>query len=122
MTRKKYRIERRKHPRIELRSVTLAFNDSTFGEVIDIGRGGLALHTVGGGSESDPQELSLLTGDGNFFWNNVSCKIVSDVEADREKAGNYVKKIRRQGIQFEELTPEQQSQLQEFINRQKPGS
>lgn len=114
---KKYVAERRKYKRVAADSV-VAFNDSFLAEIVDIGKGGLAFNTIAGSrAEGGVLALSILSGDGELFLDNVRCRNVFDIETGKEGLIDYIK-LRRRGVQFEELTPEQAARLERYVKKQ----
>ena len=98
--------------------VLLRAQVSKLGRVIDISRGGLAFRYVSVGERlKEALELDLLSHHHDFSLNNIPVKIISNLEIGNEKPFSSTT-LRRVGVQFEELTPEQRSKLEYFIQNQ----
>ena len=87
---------------------------SKLGEIIDISMGGLAFHYVGS-QEANESYLAIFLTETNFHLDEVPIRTVLDLEtADRLPSTSIT--VRRCGVQFVNLTDEQRSQIQFFIN------
>ena len=88
-----------------------------YGQIIDISRDGLSFRYIADGKGdqqlADAIEVDIFFGDEDFYLDRVSLVPISDC-ADRK--GFSVRSImRRQCVQFDELMPNQVSQLEYFI-------
>jgi len=113
------RLERRRHKRYEIREKTYAIPDYEsiiLGHVKDISLGGLSFHYMFSTERPmDSFDMTIYVSGIGEVLNRVRVKIVSDIEVDDEVPYRYLK-TRRCGVQFEELTPINQSKLQYLIN------
>jgi hypothetical protein len=94
--------------------------DGRVGRILDISIDGLTFDYVSGEQPSNmPNELDITMANGTCRLRNVPCKIISDFETE------YVHlvplSIRRCGVQFGDLTPDQISQLEYFIHNHTVG-
>lgn len=105
--------ERRKHRRIRINTGALVFNYLVFGELIDIGKNGLAFSYRGDKKQTLNEflELDILCGADSFFLSKIPCRTISDIELSDEAI--LVK--RRRGVQFGTLAPEQLVLLEHFF-------
>jgi len=110
--------ERRKDKRFKLKEPVFAILYSAptkTAQVVDISRGGLALRYVKSEEGSSViDKLDIFKSDFSFYMDNIKAKTVSDIAVVGEKI-NSSKEIRRCGLQFEDLTKSQISQLESFI-------
>lgn len=88
-----------------------------FGQIIDISRDGLSFRyiadAIGDHLLNTSFEVDIFFGDENFYLDRVSLVPISDCA---ERKGFSVRSImRRQCVQFDELMPNQVSQLEYFI-------
>jgi len=111
-------LERRKAKRFKLKDPAFAImycSPTRTGQIIDISRTGLAIRynkTVGGSDEFT--ELDIFKSDFRFYIDNIQAKTISDVEII-DKIDIGPKEMWRCGIQFEDLSNNQISQLEDFI-------
>lgn len=85
-------------------------------QIIDISRQGMAFSYNGMGQWGDDLLEMDLIDDEDFYLNKLPIRIVSDCALDDSSPA-----LRRCGIQFGELTPNQQAQLEYFIQKNKVG-
>jgi len=123
MRKKKKIVERRRHRRFHVQEGALAIlgpHPSKIGQVIDIGRGGLAFSYIAG--EEPPTELtivSIMLADKSFYLSRMPFQIVSDQEAGRSPFSSL--RMGRCGGRFGELTDPETSQLEYFIQNHTVG-
>lgn len=116
------KVEQRAHERFKAKSGVLAVlgpDSKKMGQVIDIGKGGLAFNYKNGIKEPDDEahELSILFDDNNSLNHRpfkFYTSIVSDIEVKNEIQFSTAT-IWRCGLQFEDLTYYQQTWLDECI-------
>jgi hypothetical protein len=124
---KKELSERRKHYRYRLKHstyVVLNPGNTRLGQLVDISEKGVALHCFDIGVRTDrlfdSSELSLFTGEGSLYLNNLPVKIIPGFgKADMlpyDSAG-----ARRLFVKFEEITFDQKSRLKYFIKNHTDG-
>ncbi len=117
----KQTIERRKHKRFKIKEDSVAIlksNPSQQVQIIDISMGGLACRYDKSNALSirlnKSDELTINLAEADFNLDNIPCKTISDVTlADDAHLGSMPGK--RCGIKLGELTPNQTSQLDYFI-------
>lgn len=112
-------IEKRKHRRFEAKdgSFVVVWPDfSKQGQIIDISKGGLAFQYIADEEETKGEgaELDILLQDISFYLERVPFKTAYDIEIQNQST--YVPlKMRRMGVEFGELTPNQTALLDYFI-------
>jgi hypothetical protein len=110
--------ERRKNKRFKLKASAFAImycSLARIGQVIDISRSGLAIRYVNNGvRSSELTELDIFKSDFRFNIVNLKAKAISDIKIT-DKTIIESKKMRRCGIQFEYLSKNQISLLENFI-------
>ena len=109
-------LERRKHRRYQVAENVLVFNSTTFGQIINISKGGLAFRYLA--QKDDPPlatfEIGILNGDNGFYLDQLKCRTVTvnDTPPIHPTSSTI---IRKTGIQFTDLTPEQNERLASFL-------
>ena len=84
------------------------------GRIIDIGMDGLRFGYVAGNELSDKSfELDIFLSNTDFYLERVPCEMISEAKIPRSPYGSL--SIRKCSVQFGELTPNQISQLEYFI-------
>jgi hypothetical protein len=110
--------ERREHKRFEVQEgafASLRGPVSKLGQITDISKGGLAFRYIDTGVSPDSSfELDISLSDNGFHLEKVSCKSISDSEITNKFHFSSIT-MRRLGVRFEELTHNQASQLEYFI-------
>jgi len=110
-------IERRKHERHQLSDDILVFNETTFGQIINISKGGLAFRflTSKDISQNPYFELGILNSSNGFYLENIPCKTITSTDsAPIHPTGSTI--VRRNGVQFGELNSEQLRKIEEFLS------
>ena len=114
-------IERRKDKRFRLKDPVFAILYSAptkTAQILDISRGGLALRYAKSEEGFNViDKLDIFKSDFSFYMENIKAKTVSDIEVVGEKI-NGSKEVRRCGLQFEDLTQSQISQLERLIQNE----
>ena len=117
-------VERRKHKRFQAPDRSFAVHGphvTDRSQIIDIGRGGLAFRyacstkRLNRSFELDMlfADLDILFSEASFYLGKVPIKTISDIRDNQTPFGSIT--MRRCGVQFGELTPDQVSQLEYFI-------
>ncbi|MDY6952245.1 MAG: hypothetical protein SWE60_12085 [Thermodesulfobacteriota bacterium] len=84
------------------------------GEIVDVGNGGLSFcYTTNDKQTWKPSELDILLTDGSFSLNRLHFRLVTDVALEDEASIGFA--TRRCGVQFQDLTDYQRSNLMYFI-------
>jgi hypothetical protein len=147
MKKNEKQIERRKHKRFSAKNGTFAVvrsndtpldkikkmsmgeiacavykaNPEKVGQIIDLSQGGLSFSYI------DKRDaclelfgIDILSADNSFYLDNLSYKTVMDVETADEPSFSPIK-VKRQGIKFTELTPDQLAKLKYFLQNHTDG-
>ena len=111
--------EQRNYHRYRVRPGAIAaLNDSKLGSITDISRVGLAFRYIDFGCEDEDDcleapEVSIVN-DAGFALHNVPCRIIMDDFSQPEYSFSTLR-MNTCRLQFVNLTPEQQTQLEYFI-------
>lgn len=90
--------------------------DSVYGEIIDMSFGGLSFrYTAYDDMTTEPAEFGIIFGGEELFFDNLPLTNVSDIVIDHEGDGDG--EVRRRGMAFGELVPEQVVILARFIRQ-----
>jgi len=118
MIEKKQLVERRKHKRFKApRDAFVAIRPhyAEVGQITDVSMGGLGFHCLATEEPSDgSSELDIFLSGRAFWLHRVPFKTIWSVEIPGKTPLTAVP-MRRSGVQFGELTPNQRSQLEYFI-------
>ena len=120
MTPEKKFVERRQLRRYKVKQGAFAAMmpvSNKLGQIVDLGKGGLAflyIHIDNGNNEG--AELDIFVSNKEFYLPKLPVRQVSDVLVPNKIPNNPIV-IRRRGVQFKELTSEQTSELDAFIQR-----
>ena len=144
---KERKIERRKHQRFSTRKGTFAVigsdrayldkikkmsmgqiacavyrsNPAKLGQVIDISQGGIAFSYIDQKERAgNSYEVDILSAGNKFYLENVWFKTIMDVDAADESALSPIK-LKRQRIQFVNLSTDQKKKLEHFISNYTDG-
>ncbi len=107
--------DNRRHKRFRVREGALAFLGSVPGTITDISQGGMSVNYVV--FEKDPDQmlrLDIFFSEGDFYLQDIPGRIVSDLDYPTEAPFSTVQ-VKRLGIQFGELTSEQEAGLKYFL-------
>lgn len=117
-------VEKRKHRRFCLKDLAFAAFGSHakgIGKIIDISRGGLSFRYIADGDQlNESFELEIYLANNGFHLKEVPSKTISDLEITSEFPTSSIT-MRRCGVQFGELTQNQVSQLECFIQNHTVG-
>ena len=113
--------ERRKHKRFQVRNGAFVVlgtppwpHSTKVGQIVDMSMGGLAFSYI---AEQEPSngsfELCIFLADSSFHLRKIPFETISDLETDEVPFSSIT--MKRSGVQFGELTPNQISQLKYFI-------
>ncbi|HID30727.1 MAG TPA: PilZ domain-containing protein [Desulfobacterales bacterium] len=114
--------ERRKHRRFQVDNGAfavlggLSWSHSTqkLGQITDIGMGGLAFSYIASEELSDDSvELNIFLAENRFHLRKIPFKTIWDIQTEKVPFSSIT--MRRSGVEFGELTPDQRSQLKYFI-------
>ena len=122
--RKEAHRERRKYTRFRAKDgalIELRSYRGKLGEIIDIGKGGLAFRYIDIGERPKGSfEVDIFLKETGFRLEKVPAKTVSDFKTNKYFPYSSTK-TRRQGVQFGELTRNQISKLEHFIKNYTTG-
>lgn len=119
MTKEKKLAEHRKNNRFRVSRdafVALGPHFNRVGRLTDIHKDGLKFHYIA--RKEPPQksfEIDIFLTDGDFYLEKVPCEKVADIETLGTPS------IRQCTVQFGELSPDQKSQLEYFIQNHTTG-
>jgi len=117
-------IERRRLKRFKVKDgvfVALMPGSSKLGQIQDLGKGGLSfLYLDTGEAAVESTALDIYAVGNEFYLSKLPVKIVSDVHVPNKLSINPIV-MKRQGIQFGELTLEQTLSLDAFIRQYAAG-
>jgi hypothetical protein len=109
-------FNKRKHDRISTQYETLVYNDNFFGQLVDVSESGLAFAYSKDQSKVKDIfiDLNIFCNNKNIHIKNLRCRAVSDITAiNYSLSGGQT--MQRQGVQFNEISEEQNRQLQEIL-------
>lgn len=121
VTKKKELSGRRKHRRFQVQDTAFVVlrapspHSTKVGQIIDISRQGLAFRYIADeGRSNGSSELEIVSADHSFYLDKVPFKTISDSKTDKDVPFSSIE-MRRSGVQFGDLTPNQISRLEYFI-------
>ena len=124
MTNSKGCVERRQMKRFKVADgafAALVNHGSRLGQIRDISKRGLSFRYIDSEKEHpDASELKIILGSGGLCMDRVPFKKVADFEIKNEFSFSSIK-MRQIGLQFGDLTPEQQVRLNNFIQNHTIG-
>lgn len=108
-------IERRKHQRYRVKEEALVISPEIVGQITDISLGGMAFRYADKIDSSQPsEELDLFLSNNDFYLDSVPITTISD--RTLLTVSPYSPMVMRLcGVQFGQLSPSQQTQLEQFI-------
>lgn len=116
-------VERRKHNRFQPQintPIILRSHATKAATIVDVSMGGLGFRCIGEEKlMCQSMRISILPGETSFYLYNMPCKLVWSRKGDKEDYRSITTK--RCGVKFEELTPQEGSQLEHFIQNFKMG-
>lgn len=91
--------------------------DSVYGEIIDVSFGGLSFrYTAYDDMTTEPAEFGIIFGGEEIFFDNLPLTNVCDIVIN-EEGGEEAGEVRRRGMAFGDLVPEQIATLARFIRK-----
>jgi hypothetical protein len=118
----KERAERRKHQRFQLPTSVFAGLGPYFGKVgriLDISMGGLAFRYIGREEPNGATYIDIFMNELDFYLRKLQCKTVSDFPVVTD--GLTTVTLRRRGVQFVKMKPQQMDALKDFIEEHAIG-
>ena len=116
--------EQRRHRRFQVQTgslVSFGVHSRVLGKITDISMGGLSFRYIGEAAP-DGSFLDISLTEHDFFLGSVRFKTVVDFAVDNEVVHTIAdgttphrRTLRQSSVQFEELSPEQSSQLAYFL-------
>jgi len=108
--------ESRRCRRFPVKDAVIAL-DSVYGEIIDVSFGGLSFrYTAYDDMTTEPAEFGIIFGGEELFFDNLPLTNICDIVMD-EGAGGEAGEVRRRGMAFGDLGPEQVKTLARFIRQ-----
>ena len=124
MTNTKRHVDRRQVKRFKVADgafAALVNHGSKLGQIKDISEIGLSFRYIDSAeAHTDASELKIILGSGGLCVDKVPFKKVADFEIKSEFSFSSIR-MRQIGLQFGELTPEQQTRLNYFIQNHPIG-
>ena len=119
ISKNKKQVDRRRHKRFHVRDNTFvvlrAPLSTNVGQIIDISMGGLAFNYIDGLRQANNySKLDILLSNRSFYLDKIPFNTISDCKAPNKVPFSSIE-MRRCGVHFGKLTPEQISQLKYFI-------
>jgi hypothetical protein len=124
-------VDQRKRKRYQVPTnsyIFLGSDDFVLGQIIDISMGGIAFRYMGSEKLPDESHLDIFLTEDDLCLSKVPFKTVSDYEIPNTvlcKTADPIppscRTMRRSGLQFGELTSDQQAQLEYFIRNHTTG-
>jgi len=109
--------ERRRFPRFKVKDGTIAINKIILGPVVDISLGGMAFEYYNNYIENiEHSEIGFYHIDSGFFMTGLPSKIIQD-RIIEPNTGIIPIIRKRRSIEFQDLTSDQKSKLQCFIDQ-----
>lgn len=113
-------VERRRLKRFKVKEGAFAVlmpDSKRLGQILDLGKGGLSfLYIDTGEGANGSTQLDIFVAGNGFYLSKLPVHIVSDIQVPNKIPINPIV-MRRQGIQFGELTLEQTSSLDSFMRQ-----
>ena len=119
ISKNKKQVDRRRHKRFQVRETAFVVLRAPFstnvGQITDISIDGLAFRYIDGVKRTNSySELDILLSNRSFYLDKIPFKTISDCKAPNKVPFSSIE-MRRSGVQFGKLTPNQISQLKYFI-------
>lgn len=111
-------VKARKAQRYHLKQGFIAFSSTNFCEICNISKTGIALQflTHKGSDCEDMSEINLLNNLEGFLLGQIPCRIayINDTQPSEQQSQSVIRKI---GLQFINLTPDQQEQIDDLLRK-----
>jgi len=108
-------LESRRCRRFPVKDGVIAL-DSVYGEIIDVSFGGLSFrYTAYDDMATEPAEFGIIFGGEELFFDHIPLTNVCDIVMDENAGG--AGEVRRRGMAFGDLVPEQVVTLARFIRQ-----
>ena len=117
------RVERREHKRFQAPKgvfIELGPHDVQVGRLRNISMDGLEFRYLGVEEPISGSYVDIFMTKGDFYLGKLPIKIISDVRVVETTSSNEIT-LRECWVKFEELTPEQEAKLKEFIETHTVG-
>ncbi len=112
--------EQRKYKRFQVKDCAFAIPSAhrrKLWQILDISKGGLAFQYVANEERLyDSPDLDIAYSRASFYLEKMPFKVISDLELENDIRWSSLK-LRRFGVQFGELTENQESLLEDFIQK-----
>jgi len=108
--------ERRKHKRYRVKNGALALIDNVPGTIVDISKNGMTINYVV--FEKEPAEnlrLDIFLSSDDFYLHDIPARLVNIIEKNSADTAYGSIHVKRYGLQFGELTEQQESNIKYFI-------
>jgi hypothetical protein len=109
--------ERRQHTRYTVPNLVIALpkrSSAQIARIINISKGGLAVRYLDQNNWLGSATKIDILANSDFFINNLPIKLVEDFKIDNDISFSITKE-RQSCLQFDQLSVEQQTKLEEFI-------
>lgn len=107
--------ERRRHERFKAEEDSLVFLGQETGTILDISSGGLSVHYAVFDQETEiPGYVDIFVARSSFYLPDIPIILVEETQVLPRSMFSSLS-IRRLGLKFGVLSPDQQSRLKEFI-------
>ncbi|MBM9535964.1 PilZ domain-containing protein [Desulfobulbus alkaliphilus] len=107
--------ERRRHERFKVRENSVVFFGQETGTILDISAGGLSVHYAVFDKETEiPGSVDIFVAQSHFYLPNIPIVLVEETQVVPRSMFTSLR-VRRLGLKFGALSPDQQNRLAEFI-------
>ena len=120
---KKERVDRRKNKRFQARKgvfIGVGPYDVQVGRLRNISVDGLAFRYLGSDEKLSGSYVDMFMTDGDFYLGKLPIRIISDCRVISETSSGAVT-LKECWVEFKELTPQQKTKLEEFIEKYTVG-
>jgi len=118
MTMLRLNEDRRKHTRYKVNKDAFAVirtSDNKLGKIRDVSKGGLSFEYIMKGDPAEGfSELDIFTTENDFYLKLLPVQVIMDSSMEPEHAFSSLE-MRRLGVRFGEMTPNQLSKLDYFL-------
>lgn len=120
-TSKNFFIERRQHPKFNVKdgmAALLSTEKLRVGKIVDISLGGLGFSYIGDPPDDltgQAVQVHLLSNDNSIYIESIPCRVMTDMVI-KEQCSPDGRALKRCGLKFEELTRPQRILLQDAID------